>query len=95
MALITRDEVRKIAKISCIEVQESELDLLADELEAVLRYASSLKAIADNAQATAPVLHTVNITREDETRPFDSKKLVALAPQHEENFFVVPVIVKQ
>lgn len=95
MALITRDEVRKIAKISCIEVQESELDVLAEELEAVLRYASSLKTVADNSQSTGSLLHTVNVMREDETRPFDSKKLVAAAPHHEENFFVVPVIVKQ
>ncbi len=95
MALITRDEVRKIAKISCIEVQESELDTLQQELETVLNYASSLKVLASDEKVETPLWHTVNVMRPDETKSFPSEKLVIAAPEHDENYFVVPVIVKQ
>lgn len=97
---ITRDDVRKLAAISCIEIQESELDLLADELQAVLSYASYLKDIADQSGTCPELPHNVNVMREDETHPFGGKSaeglaLVKAAPHSEENFFVVPVILKQ
>jgi aspartyl-tRNA(Asn)/glutamyl-tRNA(Gln) amidotransferase subunit C len=102
VALITPDDIRKLAKIAALEVHEDEITVLAQELEAVLTYASSLKEIA-SGQYTIPGLpeqavslpRPVNITRPDTSSSFNSEVLLEAAPEREDNYFVVPVIVKQ
>lgn len=97
MAKITREEVQKMARISCIDVSEQELDSLVSSIEAVLQYVSSLEEV-EKAYAHAKgakLIRTVNVMREDAVKPYDSTRLVDAAPQHEEQYFVVPVIIKQ
>ncbi len=94
MTLITKDDVRKLARISAISFSEDELDSLTKHLQDVLQYASSLKELAQNNGETVDLLHTVNRTREDEAEAFDTECLLKSAPEHEGNFFVVPVIIK-
>jgi aspartyl-tRNA(Asn)/glutamyl-tRNA(Gln) amidotransferase subunit C len=99
MASITQEDVRKLSRIACIEIEEHEIKQLTQELEAVLNYASSLKVVAENSAVTIPEesnpFFTVNRTREDEPVPYDTEILLKEAPAREDNFFVVPVIVKQ
>jgi len=99
MAVISREEVLKLARISQIKLAEDEIDYMVQQLEARLSYVTILKSIleqhktADNAEGQVQTL--VNIMREDVVKSTDSEPLLQEAPQREGNYFVVPVIIKQ
>lgn len=95
MAHITHDEVRKLAAISQITVDEQEVAHLAQELKNVLDYAACLAAIAQahkNKMSELP--KNINVFRNDEVLSCDSSVILDQAPEREENYFVVPVILK-
>lgn len=98
MATITRDEVIKLATISSLDMREHEIDELVRELQVVLTYVSSLQKVVE-AYETHPqgkdAIRTVNVMRADEPVPFDAQRIMARAPVREEDYFVVPIIVKQ
>lgn len=94
MVKITREEVIKLAQMSQISVHEDEIPGLIKELEAVLAYASGLKAIADAHADVALLPKNSNVFRPDESVQFDSQAILALAPEREANYFVVPVVIK-
>lgn len=93
MAIISKEEVLKIAKISHITLHEDEVDQVTRELEAVLSYAARVQEIA--SQTEEPLTKNVNIFREDVVVPSDPEVILQQAPQREENFFVVPVIIEK
>jgi len=97
MAIISREDVQKMARISHIEVGEEELDSLVKSIESVLQYVSSLEDVekAYAASEGAQLIRTVNVMRPDNVKPYDSAELLRKAPQHEAGYFVVPVIIKQ
>lgn len=93
MIEITREDVLKLANISQISISEEEIPALVNDLQAVLTYASHLKDIA--AQKTCdPMPKNSNVTRNDVVIPTPAEPLLALAPKREDQFFAVPVIIK-
>lgn len=92
MAKITREELLRIAHISHITIHEDEIAPLAAQLDSVLSYAERVKEIAADAQGVSAKI--VNAFREDTVKPFDSKAVISLAPEHEEDYFVVPKILE-
>lgn len=92
MAKITKDEIKKIAHMANISVQEDELAPLAEQLENVLTYAERVNEVATEVEARAEKL--INVFREDQVIRFDEKLILAQAPEREENFFVVPKILE-
>jgi aspartyl-tRNA(Asn)/glutamyl-tRNA(Gln) amidotransferase subunit C len=93
MAIISQEEVLKIAKISHITVHDDEVGQLTKELEAVLSYAARVQEIA--AQIEEPLTKNINVFREDTVCPSDPETILQQAPQREENFFVVPAIIEK
>lgn len=94
MTLITKDEIRKLAHMSQLEIPDDQLEYYRADLEAVLNYASGLKAIADQYQTVQPMPKNSNVMREDIVIPTIREPLLALAPEREEDYFVVPKIIK-
>jgi aspartyl-tRNA(Asn)/glutamyl-tRNA(Gln) amidotransferase subunit C len=94
MVKVTRDEVIKLAHMSQISVHENEVPGLIKELEAVLAYASGLKAIADAHQGVVALPKNSNVFRTDDPVQFDSRLILAQAPEREAHYFVVPVVIK-
>jgi len=92
MALITKDEVRKIAHLSRIGIHEDEVEAITNELEAVLAYAARVNEVACNQQGMLP--QNVNVFREDQARPCDAERIKAQGPEVEEDYFVVPAIIE-
>lgn len=93
MIKITREDVLKLGTISNISISEEEIPALVDKLQAVLSYAVHLKDIAAQKEgAQLPVQS--NVMREDKVVPTSAEPLLALAPAREDNFFVVPMILK-
>lgn len=90
---ITREDVLKLGKISNISINEDEIALLVKSLQDVLSCASYLKDIAAQIECP-PMPKNANITREDTVIPTAEEPILAQAPQREDHYFVVPVILK-
>jgi len=90
MTKITKEEVLKLAYLSRVKITDEEVEPLLKQLQDVLSYAARVKEIA--ADITEPCNKHVNVMREDVVIKTDPVKILEQAPQEEENFFVVPVI---
>lgn len=92
MALISKEEVLKIAHMSRISIREEEIEPLIQHLESVLAYAARVSEVAEATQASLP--HNINIFREDVAIPFNAQKIKAQGPDVESDYFVVPAILE-
>ncbi len=91
-SIITREEVEKIARLSSIELSETEIIDAQKHLEAVLAYAARVQNIAQDVDIA--LLKNSNIEREDIVIKTDSQTILAQAPEREGDFFVVPAIIE-
>jgi aspartyl/glutamyl-tRNA(Asn/Gln) amidotransferase C subunit len=94
VALITQQELLKLATLSCIKLEPQEVEPLRESLEAVLGYASRLKDVAAQYPDITPEQKLSNIFRPD-VAVLCTEPIVECAQAHENNYFVVPVIIKQ
>jgi aspartyl-tRNA(Asn)/glutamyl-tRNA(Gln) amidotransferase subunit C len=92
MSIITAQEIEKIAKLSNIELSESEIIHAQKHLEAVLSYAARVQEIAKDIDVA--LLKNQNIERDDIIVPCNPQAILAQAPEREGDFFVVPVIIE-
>ena len=91
-SFITKEEVEKIARLSHITLSETEIINTMKHLDAVLSYAARVQEIAKDVDV--PSLKNNNIEREDVIIPTNPQIILAQAPEREDNFFVVPVIIE-
>jgi aspartyl-tRNA(Asn)/glutamyl-tRNA(Gln) amidotransferase subunit C len=92
MALITQEEVRKVARLSHIEITDQEIAGMVSHLEAVLTYAARVQDIAKDIDVA--LMKNSNVEREDVVIPTDPEPIRAQAPEREGDYFVVPVIIE-
>lgn len=88
---ITKEEALKIAYISRIAIQDSEIEPLIKQLEAVLSYAERVTQVAAELN-DQPSNNNVNFLREDVVAKQNPEPILQRAPEREENYFVVPKI---
>ncbi|HVW99568.1 MAG TPA: Asp-tRNA(Asn)/Glu-tRNA(Gln) amidotransferase subunit GatC [Candidatus Babeliaceae bacterium] len=93
MALVTREDIIKLAGLSNISIDDHEVEQLTQQIESVLSYASCLKELATHTEIQ-PLSKNSNIFRKDTIIPTDPVPLLAQAPEREGDYFVVPVIIK-
>lgn len=93
MTRIAKEELLKLAQASKIHIKDNDIPDIIKEIEAVLSYASRLQdlKIKDNLKELP---HNINVWRTDTVIRTNPKPILALAPQIEDNYFVVPVIIK-
>ncbi len=92
---IRPDEVRHVAGLARLELGEAEVERVAAELTAVLEYAAVLRRLDDGAGPPAPAAAGPSGLREDETSaPLAADEALAMAPESEDGFFVVPAFVE-
>jgi len=92
MALITREEILKIARMSHIELTEQEIEKMQIHVEAVLSYAARVQDIAQ--EVDTPLFKNSNVEREDVVVACEPECIRAQAPEREGDYFVVPVIIE-
>lgn len=92
MTKITKEEALKIANSSQLELHEDEIGPLLKHLEDVLSYAERVKEVAADVQE--PSNCNINVFREDVSKQCDAELILSKAPEREENYFVVPVILE-
>ncbi len=92
---ISRAQVRNVAKLSRLELTESEVKEFSGQLSAILDYMEKMNKLdTDNVEPLAHCLPISNCFREDAVREsLGTEKTLANAPQRDGDFFKVPKII--
>ena len=95
MTRISKEEVKKVAYLARLELNDSEIEKHAEQLEKILEYIKHLETInTNNIPCTTRAIEVTNAFRKDERKNYnDSEQLLNLAPSREEDFFKVPKII--
>lgn len=94
MPEITRDEVRHLADLARIDLDDAELDHLAPQLSVILESIASIAdAVASDIAPTSHAIPLTNVFREDVVRPsLTAEQALSGAPASEQQRFSVPRI---
>ena len=97
MKRISSEEVRKVAQLARLELNENEINNHAEQLEKILGYIKQLEKInTKNISCTTRAIEVPNVLRKDEKKDFDNtEKILDLAPSKENKFFKVPKIINE
>ena len=93
---VTRDDVRKVARLSRIAVPEERLDELAGELNGILGWIDQLNEVdVEGVEPLTSVVETKLPMRDDLVTDGNIQdQVLANAPRSEHGFFVVPKAVE-
>ena len=97
MKRIRSDEVKKVAQLARLELNESQIEKHAEQLEKILEYIKQLEKInTENVPCTTRAIEVVNVLRKDEKKNYEnSEEILDLAPSRENKFFKVPKIINE
>ena len=97
MKRISSDEVKKVAQLARLELNENEINQHAEQLEKILEYIKQLEKInTEDVPCTTRAIEVVNVLRKDEKRNYEnSEEILDLAPSRENKFFKVPKIISE
>ena len=97
MTKITKEEVKKVANLARLELDEDEINNHAEQLEKILEYIKQLEKIdTDNVPCTTRAIEVVNVFRNDEKKNSDcTEELLQLRPSKEDKYFKVPKIINE
>ncbi|MHC4242339.1 MAG: Asp-tRNA(Asn)/Glu-tRNA(Gln) amidotransferase subunit GatC [Planctomycetota bacterium] len=91
---IDQTQVRKVAKLSRLELTEDEVQEFTGQLSAILDYVEKMSEL--DTAGVEPLAHCLpvsNVLREDSAREsLGTEKVLANAPQRDDEFFKVPKI---
>ena len=93
---ITTDEVKYVAKLAKLYVDETEAEKLAGEMESIITFADMLSEI--DTESIAPTNHAMkvqNVFREDIVTPsYNREDILKNAPSQEGGCYLVPKVVE-
>ena len=91
---ITREDVLHVAKLARLELDESEVERMQEQLSAILEAVGRVAQLdLADVEPTAHPLDLVNVLADDVPRPCLSREeALANAPDPEEGFFGVPAV---
>ena len=97
MAKITKEEVKKVANLARLELNEDEINNHVEQLEKILDYIKQLAKIdTNNVPCTTRAIEVSNVFRKDENKNSDCiEELLELGPSREEKYFKVPKIISE
>lgn len=91
---IDKEQVKKVAKLSRLQLSEAEVEEFTHQLSAILDYMEKLNELdTTNVEPLAHCLPISNVFRTDEVKEsLGTEKTLANAPQRDGDFFKVPKI---
>ena len=94
---LTREEVKKVALLSRLELSEDEIDARTRPLNDLLQQFVVLQSIdVTGIEPTSHSIPIVNVFREDVMRPsLTREEVLANAPESRDGCFVVPKILSE
>ncbi len=94
--MIDRIQVQHIARLSRLQLTESEETAFTSQLGEILNYFEQLNELDEllvGVEPTTRAIATLNISRSDSPNPYtDKEALLNCAPDREDEFFKVPQI---
>ena len=93
---IDKNTILKIAKLSRIKIEDSEVDELSSQLSNIVDWVEQLNEVnTDNVEPLSNVIMSKLPLRKDiENTEDNSKKVLSNAPDKLENYFAVPKVVE-
>ena len=97
MTKITNQEVRKVAHLARLELNEDEINNHVEQLEKILEYINQLEKIdTDDVPCTTRAIEVINVFRKDEKKNSDcNEELLELGPSREDKYCKVPKIINE
>ena len=94
MTEITRDTVLHLAKLSSLQLTDSEIDSLTSDLGRIIDYITQLDQLdTDDVEPTYDVTGLQNVFRDDEVKPgLNREQLLSLAPDSQDGSIKVPKV---
>jgi aspartyl-tRNA(Asn)/glutamyl-tRNA(Gln) amidotransferase subunit C len=94
---LTTEDVAKLARLARIELTETELEVLAPQLDVILESVARVSEVAaEHIPPTSHALPLTNVFRADELRPsLPREQVLAGAPAAEQMRFRVPRILEE
>ena len=91
---IDQTQVKKVAKLARLDLTDSEVSEFTTQLSAILEYVEKMNALnTDDVQPLAHCLPITNCFRDDVVKEsLGTEKVLANAPERDEDFFKVPKI---
>jgi len=93
---ITTDEVKYVANLAKLYVDEAEAEKLTSEMESIINFADMLEEI--DTESIAPTNHAMkvqNVFREDVVKPsYNREEVLKNAPSQEGGCYLVPKVVE-
>ena len=95
MTKINKEEVKKVAHLARLELDDNEINNHAEQLEKILDYIRQLETIdTDEVPCTTRAIEVINVFRKDEKRNSEcNEELLELGPSREDKYFKVPKII--
>ena len=97
MTKITKEEVKKVAHLARLELNENEINNHSEQLEKILKYIKQLEEIDTNdVPCTTRAIEVINVFRKDVKENSDcTEELLQLGPSREATYFKVPKIISE
>lgn len=94
--MISLEEVKKIAKLSRLELSEQKLASFQQDLSKILDYIDKLNELdTEGVEASYCRARNIENLREDIAKPsMDREKILKNAPEQEDGAFKVPTVVE-
>lgn len=88
--IIGPEEVRRVARLAALEVQEADVESLARELDQIVGYVGQLRELESATPPPASALVPTALRPDLPQPPVLEQGPAAWAPQFAEGFFLVP-----
>lgn len=94
---LSRQEVKQIAEQAKLELTEQEVELLAEQLAAILDLAATLQRLdTEGVAPTVQVAEMENVMRPDVAEPsLPLEDVLANAPSRQDDCFCVPPVIEE
>ena len=93
---VSKEEIKHIADLARLEIDESEIDNYILNLQDILNFANIVNnAPVENLDVTIGANEAKNVFRKDEIKQFENMEaLLQNAPEKEENMFKTPKVIQ-
>ena len=97
MTKISKEEVKKVAHLARLELNDDEIYNHSEQLEKILKYIKQLEQInTDDVPCTTRAIEVINVFRKDEKKNSDcTDELLDLCPSKEDKYYKVPKIMNE
>ena len=97
MTKITNHEVKKVAHLARLQLNEGEINNHVEQLEKILEYIKQLEKIDTNdVPCTTRAIEVINVFRKDEKKNSDcTEEVLELGPSRENKYYKVPKIINE